>query len=121
MAYCYIEKKDFRRATAFIDLALKYEADHPTLLHEKGYLYSLMKDPANNYKYNKLALEKRPWITPHQQALAMRGMGYALIELGKLKQAEKMYLRSLKIEPNSKVALQELDYIRKLKQKKGIK
>lgn len=45
-------------------------------------------------------------------------MGFALIELRKLDEAEAVFNDSLKIEPANKVALNELAYIRDLRAKR---
>ena len=48
---------------------------------------------------------------------ALRGIGYSLIELGELEAARQAFEKSLKMEPNNRLALDELEYIRKLQQK----
>jgi tetratricopeptide (TPR) repeat protein len=45
------------------------------------------------------------------EARSLRGMGFALIELGKLDEAEKMFKLSLKLQPDHAGAKNELDYI----------
>lgn len=45
---------------------------------------------------------------------ALRGIGFALTELGDLKGARKAYEDSLKLDPGNETALHELDYIRSL-------
>jgi len=54
-----------------------------------------------------------------QKGAALRGMGFALIEQGKLDEAEKKYKESLKADPDNKLALSELEYIKKLKAEKA--
>lgn len=46
------------------------------------------------------------------EARSLRGMGFNLIEMGKLKEAEKMFKQSLKILPKNSVATAELQYIK---------
>ncbi|MDH5434287.1 MAG: tetratricopeptide repeat protein [Gammaproteobacteria bacterium] len=48
---------------------------------------------------------------------AMRGVGYSLIELGRLDEAEKKYNECLKINKNDEAAKQELIYIKQLRDK----
>lgn len=45
------------------------------------------------------------------RAMALRGMGFSLIELQRLHEAEKRFRESLDIEPGNKVAINELAYI----------
>lgn len=54
----------------------------------------------------------------NHHARALRGEGFALIELNQLDEAEKSFQASLKVEPDNKLALSELDYIKKLRQQK---
>jgi tetratricopeptide (TPR) repeat protein len=46
------------------------------------------------------------------QARALRGMGFTLIELGRLDDAQRQFDASLKLEPGNRAALSELQYIR---------
>lgn len=46
---------------------------------------------------------------------ALRGMGFVLIEQGKLKDAKKMFKEALKLNPNDEGAKGELQYIESLK------
>ena len=50
------------------------------------------------------------------RAIALRGMGYSLIELGALDEAELTLNISLELEPANETALHELGYIRMLRQ-----
>jgi Flp pilus assembly protein TadD len=50
-----------------------------------------------------------------QRAVMLRGRGFALIELGRLDEAEKAYRDSLNSEPNNARALNELTYIGRLR------
>lgn len=49
---------------------------------------------------------------------ALRGQGYCLIEQGKLTEAEAFYHKSLALDPDDKSALNELDYISKLRERR---
>jgi tetratricopeptide (TPR) repeat protein len=51
------------------------------------------------------------------EARSLRGMGFTLIELGKLDEAEKMLKLSLKLQPNNAGAKNELDYIKEQRAK----
>jgi tetratricopeptide (TPR) repeat protein len=50
--------------------------------------------------------------------VVLRGIGFSLIELGDLDKAEKLFEDSLKLDPNNKVAINELDYIRSKRKNK---
>jgi tetratricopeptide (TPR) repeat protein len=51
------------------------------------------------------------------EARSLRGMGFALIELGNLDEAEKMFKQSLKLQPGHAGAKNELDYIKEQRAK----
>ncbi len=53
------------------------------------------------------------------EARSMRGMGFNLIELGKLDAAEKLFNASLKLVPGNPSALNELQYIKEQRDKLG--
>lgn len=52
-----------------------------------------------------------------EKGRALRGQGYALVELGKLDEAESAYNAALKLDPGDKKSLGELEYIRQQKAK----
>jgi hypothetical protein len=54
-------------------------------------------------------------LAPSLRAMALRGRGLQLIELGHLDEAEQSFLESLAIDPDSSVAHKELAYIHRLR------
>jgi tetratricopeptide (TPR) repeat protein len=50
-------------------------------------------------------------VRDKRHARSLRGMGFNLIEMGKLEQAEALMNQSLKLEPDSQAAKNELQYI----------
>ncbi len=54
-------------------------------------------------------------LAPSLRAMALRGRGLQLIELGNLDEAEQCFLESLTIDPDSPVARKELEYIEHLR------
>lgn len=55
----------------------------------------------------------------HGQCVALRGQGYALVELHRLDEAMAKYRECLKIMPNEPKSLGEIGYIEDLKKKQG--
>jgi Flp pilus assembly protein TadD len=90
-------------------------------LSELGSVYKIEK----NWKEAKAtfeAAEEHAAVSPDDRkaaelALARRGLGYVLVELGQLDEAEKKYLQCLKDDPDDKKAAAELKYVRDLKAK----
>jgi tetratricopeptide (TPR) repeat protein len=50
------------------------------------------------------------------RAVAMRGRGFQLIEFGRLEEAESIFKESLRLDPENRVALNELKYIREVRE-----
>jgi len=97
-----------------VDPDLGAGSHRPKLLAERGAAFVLMKRwPDALASYDKgLALTG---VDPHDRGQLLRGRGFALTELGRLDEAEKSYRDSLAADPGNKLALQELDYIAKLR------
>ncbi len=121
-AYALIELNRFDEAAVALDRALELSPANPQFLSERGYLYRASREWDKMLASNQAALEHVP-LAPEslrdaERARALRGAGYALIELDRLDEAERHFRDSLKIEPKNQVALGELDYIKQLRKKK---
>jgi len=86
----------------------------PIMLSERGIaLAALKRWPESLASYDRgLTING---LDPVQRAVLLRGRGFALIELGRLDDAEKANRDSLMVEPNNPRALQELTYIQRLR------
>ncbi|MFZ6873424.1 hypothetical protein ACO0LF_15320 [Undibacterium sp. Di27W] len=111
------ERRDFVTALAF---AKEMDALAPISAGtavETGYILNQSGKPAEGLiaytRANELA-RTYPSQRPYRAA-ALRGMGFALIDLKRLEDAEMRLLESLQVEPGNKVALNELAYIRDLR------
>lgn len=121
--YALVELNRFDEAAVALDKALLLSPKNPMFLIERGTVYRASGEWDKMLASNQTALSYIDLVTPDDQkdwerAHALRGQGYALIELGKLDEAEKSFKKSMKIEPKSKVALNELEYIKQLRKKK---
>lgn len=63
-----------------------------------------------------LALANEHPSAAHARPLALRGTGWVLVEMGDLDGAQRAYEASLEIDPDSKLAKSELEYIAKLRE-----
>ena len=90
---------------------------------ERGYILNKHGKPAEALEAYKKAstLAENFDGSWHERALALRGMGFAQIELGQLQAAKASFQKSLKIEPKNKLALSELKYIAKLEKEQAPK
>jgi tetratricopeptide (TPR) repeat protein len=115
LAYMSIESRNTREANGYIDKALELEPDHPTLLLEKGLILQLTRSYEEAVRRFDAVINSKGCVTDYEKARALRAKGVSLIDLGKLDEAEQALNESLKIAPNNKVALKELEYIRSIR------
>lgn len=125
----------FMKGSALVSLNAKAEAEQ--VLAEALKLSPMNSMYLSEYTYifisNKEFEKGLEWATKAEQAAqfspeglkkeelgrAKRNMGYALIELGRLDEAEKKYKEALKLDKNDQKAKHELDYIRQLRSEQG--
>ncbi|MEY2519906.1 MAG: hypothetical protein QOF24_1665 [Verrucomicrobiota bacterium] len=108
-------------AKSAIKLALELSPWSSLYLSELGSIYKLEKDWAGAREVFERA-EEHAALSPDnlkaaELSLARRGLGYVLVELGQLDEAEKKYQQCLKENPKDKKATAELEYVRGLKAK----
>jgi Tfp pilus assembly protein PilF len=91
-------------------------------LAEFGEWHKSRRDWAQAYAWFEKAEGAAALSPPHSQTpnrtRALRGMGFALIEQGKLDEAAKAFKKCLELDPNDAGAKQELDYIRGLRRQR---
>jgi tetratricopeptide (TPR) repeat protein len=115
LAYIEVERNNPDKALQYLDQALLLEPDRPDILCEKAYTLVKMKKFQEAYDLYEKAKDIRSWASDKQRAKALRGMGSVLIDLGRLDEAEARFKESLKLEPENKIAQNELDYIIKVR------
>jgi len=107
-------------ALAALEAALSLAPSFSRYLAERGYMYQKAKDWRRALqKYEeaegsvKLLTDRQAQVTERTRAL--RGQGYALVELGEIDAAERKYKQSLAIDPDDATSKKELDYIQGLR------
>ncbi len=120
-AFIAAERRDFASALPILQGLEKVAPMSAGTAVERGYIQNQMGDPSGALSAYKRALEisHRYQSQRQYQAAALRGIGYALVELKRLDEAERAYQDSLKIEPNNPIAQNELAYIRELQKKRA--
>lgn len=115
MGFICVKRRQFDRAIEFLDRGQTLEPSNPKFTLEKAQalVHSGRKKEALQL-YDKV-VEIGPHVSAHDLALARRGRGFVLIELGDLDGADTAFRSSLELEPNSEVALHELQYIHHLR------
>ena len=121
-AYALIELGRPDDAMAMLDKALQLSPYNPQFLSERGHIHQMRKEWPEMLQSNLSAQEFAPLASPDdrrdmEHARALRGQGFALIELNRLEEAENLFRDSLKLDPGSKMAQNELVYIRNLRSK----
>ena len=111
--YAYIDLNMFKKAEEYIRKAIKVSDNNPVYISELGYIYQKQKNWRNAYDIFTKA-EKIARRNPKQSLVlgrALRGKGFALIEMKQYKRAIEEYKRALKINKNDLKAKNELNYI----------
>ena len=111
-------------AKTYLERALALSPENPQYLSELAEWYKGRRDWAHAYGLFQRALDDAK-LAPESEydrvrARALRGMGYTLVEQGKLDEAEKRYRECLEINPGDEGAKGELEYIRRLKAKSPV-
>lgn len=123
-AYALVELGRPADAATVLDRVLTLAPFHSVYLSERGELRLRAKQFDAAMETFRRA-EEHAGLTPNadavrsQKARACRGIGFALIELGRLDEAAENYRRCLTIDPGDRKSLQELGYIASLKAKKN--
>lgn len=112
-AYLAAERRDFPAALAHLKAIESIAPVSAGSAVEAGYVLNQSGKPEDGliaYRRAHALAEKYPSQRPYRAA-ALRGIGFALIELTRWGEAERAFHDSLEIEPGNKVALNELAYI----------
>ncbi|HUQ95246.1 MAG TPA: tetratricopeptide repeat protein [Bryobacteraceae bacterium] len=112
LAWMANERHDHRAALELLEVALRFEPDHPDVLCLKAFFLRQMDCVEDAVATYRQALTMRPWATKTQQARAWRGLGGCLIDLERMDEAEAALQQSLSFAPDSPMACSELDFIR---------
>jgi tetratricopeptide (TPR) repeat protein len=118
LGYIEIERGDIDAALRWLDKAIAVAPYDVEPLCEKGAALTRRKDwQGSKASYDRaLMLARSQPENRHMEALALRGVGFAHIELGELENARASYIASQKLDPDSPTAKQELAYIEQLQQ-----
>lgn len=113
----FIAVKQRRPDIAIQHLDLGYRLDgHPMFLAERAKALSMLGRQDEAIASCRTILERGESVTGRMRALALRGIGFQLIERGDLDGAEATFRDSLTLDPDSTVAANELKYIAHLRQ-----
>lgn len=119
-AFIASDSRDFSTALSILATVETLAPMSASAAAERGYILNQLGKPEEALAaYQRaLALATRYRTQQPFHAASLRGIGFSLIELQRWDEAEKTFQDSLKIEPENKVALSELAYIREMRARK---
>lgn len=123
-AYALQEIGRLPEARPSLERALALSPRNSQFLSEQANMYQREKNWPLALQTFQLAEAAAKEVSPPKAknmdlSRAWRGMGYALVELKRLDEAEKMYRQCLELDKNDSKASNELRYIQNLKAKQG--
>ena len=118
--YALLETGRLEEAKASIESAVTLSPGNAQYLSELGHVYSLEEDWPQALEYFETAEKSAeafspPEVKASELGRARRGVGYVLVELGRLDEAEDKYLQCLAADPDDVIARSELEYVRSLR------
>jgi len=121
-AYAEVEFKNYDQAKSLLERSIKLSPYNSIYFSELGHICQIEKNWEKSMEIFKKAEEYAGEYTPDEEkdyelTRAMRGIGYTLIEMGRLDEAEEIYKKCLQINSNDRSALNELEYIKQLRKK----
>jgi tetratricopeptide (TPR) repeat protein len=121
-AYSLIELGRFPEAKTSLQKAIQLSPQNSRFLSELAHVYQSEKDWTQALRTFELAAAAKDFSPPDQKdadlTRAWRGMGFAYVEMDRLDDAEKMYLKCLELNKNDAAAVNELQFVRAQKSKR---
>ncbi len=123
-AYASLDLGNVSEAEAHLNRALHWSPVNPQYTSELAHVRQIQKDWNGALTLFLEAEDNTNAFSPDnvqkiELARAKRGIGYSLIELGRLDEAEAKFLECLEIDPNDEGAMHELEYIANLRAGSG--
>lgn len=117
--YALVELEQPAEARKLLDRALELSPMNSAYLSERAHLDQMDKDWDTALAKFKLATEAAEMTTPEEAKVyewtrALRGQGFALIELGRLEEAKAMYHKALELDPDDEGSKGELRYVERM-------
>jgi tetratricopeptide (TPR) repeat protein len=112
MAFWAVEAGDLEAALPWLEKAIRIGPLFDEAYTERGFVLNQLHraaEGADSYRQALAILERHPHA--ESKGVALRGLGYSLVELGDLPAARKAYEDSLVVVPGNKGAMSEIEYI----------
>ncbi len=120
MGYASLDSGQVEAAEGYMRRAIAMSPVNSLYLSEMGHVHHLQRDWRRALDVFREAEKYAEAYSPEKHrelelARAKRGIGYSLIELGRLDEAEAKFKECLKLDSKDKNALQELEYIKRIR------
>lgn len=119
--FALIDLQQVDAAVPFLERAVALSPSHAHYLSELGYAYQTQKKWQLSYDLYSRAAAGAEFEQGDQRKKSLRrawfGMGYDLVELGRLDEAEKLFEQCLELFPDDAKVKSELQYIREQRAK----
>ncbi|MBS0478037.1 MAG: tetratricopeptide repeat protein [Proteobacteria bacterium] len=112
--YALIDLERLPEAQAAFERLVKLAPQNSRYLNELGYVFMKQKKWALSleaYRRAEAAADLTPGRVDEERCLALKGVGYDLVELGDFNAAEAAYRKCLNINPDDQDSPRELKYI----------
>jgi len=118
--YALVELGRLSDAKVALDKAIWLSPQNSQFLSELGHIHQVQKDYATaltTFTRAEVAAQtySPPEVRDKELARAWRGMGFSLIEMRRLDQAEALYRKCLELDSNDRTAVRELQHIRQMR------
>ena len=119
-AFALVDLKRLDEAQKAFERLIGYAPQHARYLNEYAYVFLAKKEWQHSidiYTRAEAAATFTPDRRDEERCVAFRGIGYDLVELGRLDDAEAMYRKCLAIIPDEPKSLGEIEYIKEQRKK----
>lgn len=114
--YALIDLQQVDAAVPFLERAVALSPMYPHYISELGYAYQAQKKWQLSYDTYRRAADAAAIQQGEQRDRSLRrawfGMAYDLVELGRLDEAEKLFVKCLALTPDDQKVKDELKYVR---------
>jgi tetratricopeptide (TPR) repeat protein len=119
-AFLQVHRGDLDGGLVTLDRVVVVAPTAADSLNERGFILNQQRRfPEARTSYERaLAVSERYPASKPDQPVALRGLGYVLIELGELDAAQQAFERSLVLDPGNEIAENELLYIDHLREQR---
>ena len=115
LGYILIHKKQFEAALPYLSAGNLLEPTNPAIIFELANAHIALGNSAQSIDFFNKINKESEYVSGKDIARSLRGKGIALIDQGKLDEAEDALLESLKGDPGNQLASNELVYISQLR------